>query len=173
MIAAILFSSTILSASPTSIEAPNFADQLEAVETTGDASEVQIVAYNRYGEPIATIAMWQDDGGTVHIEHDYVDGYASIAIVDGDGSTESTLSPETIAERSELVAALVHDTEPLGPRAKSAARIAMAGALCAPLLSANPFIVGAGVIACPHNIIEAWCKCAPLIGLETGADLCD
>jgi hypothetical protein len=160
---------------PPELSAPEFDQRLAFAELTGNADELQLIGYDTNGEPIGTIAIWTDSRGAVHIEHDYQDGYASIVIIGDRPTVTGTLVPDIVSERAEYMAERLRASdEPVsGPKARCARRLALAGVMCAPLLSGNPWGVGVGIVTCPYNVIEAWCKCAPLFGANTGADVCD
>jgi hypothetical protein len=161
--------------SPPDVAAPDFAERLASVDVTASGDDVQLVAFDRGGEPIATIAVWVDDAGAYHLESDFDDGYSSTIVVNGGERTTGTLSSAAMKDRAELIADVAAADMPQeGRKARCAARVALAGALCAPLAAAvNPLALAAGSVTCPYGIIQAWCACADVLGFTTGADVCD
>jgi hypothetical protein len=140
-----------------------FVDRLDHAEISSSGDDVQIIAYARNGEVIGTIAIWLDEHDRQHLEADFDDGYSSTVVTDGRDRTTSTMPAELVARRASAIADVT-----LAPAEKGelgcAVRIASAIALCAPLALGKIL----GIVTCPAGVIQAWCACAPLLGLDDG-----
>jgi hypothetical protein len=166
-LAPLLFSPTARTPPPPPDD--DFVDRLAQVEVVSGDGEAQLIAYDTAGEVIGMVAMWPGERGTYHLEVDFADGWLSTTVVDGREQTTTTLPGDVLARR----AAAMSEIAPIGPddpqegKLGCAVQVAIAVGLCAPL-ALSPVV---GIFTCPAGIVLAWCKCAPLLGLDGG--ICD
>lgn len=140
-----------------------FVARLDRAEASVSGEDVQLVAFDRGGEVIGTVALWIDERGAHHLEADFDDGYSSTVVIDGRDRTTSTLPGDALAARTAAMTDVM-----VGPAAKGelacAVRIASAIALCAPIAVGKVW----GIFTCPAGVIIAWCACTPVLGLDDG-----
>lgn len=151
MTGSILFTSYLVFAPPP--PPTDFDVQFERSEAVAGEDELQLIAYDRAGEVIGTIAFWVEPDGATGVLSDYGDGYAVVLISpEGEVHTDTTLPREVVSERADLIASHLDPYDP--QEAKWVA--------CAGLTGIMVATCGAGNIwACPFTAIMAACECLP------------
>lgn len=138
---------------PTAAVHSTFTAQLDRAEVVDSGDDVQMIAYDRQGAVIGSIALWAEPDGTVWTVSDYADGF-SLVVVHPDGRVrlDGTLAPVLVEERAELVIASLDSSDPAQARWLSCA--ARTGVMIGTCATGNLF-------ACPFSAVLAACECLP------------
>lgn len=170
---------SLLTAALTTARAPDhapldFTAVIDHAELTRSDRDLQIVAYDRRGEVIGTIALWVEPGGEIFLASDYADGFAETMVTDGRARTEATLPSQTIKRRANaILTELEYDSVERGPQEGAgswfwcvSSTFAAVGACVGGAAAIGP------LIACPGLAASATCLCITAVAEEVGGRPC-
>lgn len=146
-------------------ENDTFADRIADVvaQVDGSGTKAQIIAVDENGVAIGVLVTWVDQNGAPNVEANFQDGYLDVVVIEGEPIVKATLPPDVLAARAEAMALKLSYAAQDGA-VGCAVSVSIAVGLCAPLALGQWW----GVVTCPAGVVNAFCKCAPVLGLEDG-----